>query len=96
MAFEVGCILEAEDYPFDGHSCLFQIKSCKSSPRVKVPSEMTCYHLPDYHDHHSITCTSHLRTPQQSGVKDIKALQHFVSWDSLADQDKVISISSGK
>ena len=43
MAFEVSCILEGEDYPFDGHSCLFQIKSCKFIRKVKGPSEiMSC------------------------------------------------------
>ena len=96
MAFEVSCILEGEDYPFDGHSCLFQIKSCELDQNVEDISIIEILPLLDYHDKHSITCTSHLRTPQQSGVKEIKTLQHFVSWDSLAEEDKVISITSGK
>ena len=54
------------------------------------------YPIPDYHDKHSITCTSHLRTPLQTGIENVKSLQHFVDWDELKEEERSLSMSSGK
>ena len=91
MAFEVSCVLEGEEYPFDKHACKFQIKSCKSEHHL----EDILYSTLDYHDKHSITCSSQLRSPEQTGVQDIKSLQHLVIWDNLTEKDKTVRLSTG-
>ena len=93
VTFEVSCILEGEEYPFDKHSCSFRIKSCKFQCNW-TPVQIDP--IPDYHDKHSITCSSELRTPLQTGIENVKSLQHLVDWDKLKEEERTLSMSSGK